>query len=179
MAKIKPKKPSRTVWSSDIGDLSLWNDAIIDMGLQNAPEHVKRAEIENLNTEYYYDERMNLKIGIASGIVAIADCGLWDGRHIHMMEIGDCLANCLDHGTTGVQDGEFRWYVDRYGNFRCEARHHDGVNHIVYRMWKPNITKEKKQQFYREMRLAGRYNSAIVGKYTLGVGKFVSEVYGW
>lgn len=173
------KKPSRVVWDSDYGKISDWQDFLEEEGILHAPEHIQHLAILKLNADYLDDERANLSINVPTGIVVVADCGIWNGHTIQSFEAGNNLANCLDFGTTGVSDGSFRWYVDRYGNFRCDAEHHDGTNHIVYRTWKPQLSKARKQQFFRDMILAGKYDSAIVGKYTMALGKLVSNVYGW
>lgn len=170
----------RVVWSSDIGSLSQWKDYLEEQGLQHASEGQKYEACIGLNNDYFYDERLNLNIEIPEGIVVIADLGLWNGHRMGVMEVGTNLSNCLDTNTTGVPDGgEYCWYVDQYGNFRCKAIHHDGINQLVYRAWKPNISDIKKQMMHRELLQEKKYTSQIVGKYTVSLGKKVKDVYGW
>ena len=33
------------------------------------------------------------------------------------------------------------WYVDRLGDLRCDAVHHDGTNHYLYRAYKENVSE--------------------------------------
>ncbi len=82
------------------------------------------------NGEYLCDERVNLSIQLDQPIIIIADLGLWDGRHrgykeIESGNIADCLYSDMDYNT---------WYVDKHGDLRCDAVHHDGTNHYLYRV---------------------------------------------
>lgn len=105
-------------------------------------------------------------------IIAIADLGLWDGRHIgykdykHLHEI--MFTSC---------DYE-KIYVDGYGNLRKIESHHDGRNTILYRQWKDGITDTQKDNF-RNKCYEGKLTRADIARYTESLGKLFNKYYGW
>ena len=79
-----------------------------------------------LNGDYLDDERHNLDIQLSRPILVVGDLWLWNGcrmgyKEIESGNIRDCLYNerDIDYST---------WYVDKNGDFRCDAIHHDGTN---------------------------------------------------
>ena len=48
--------------------------------------------------------------------------------------VRDCLRLDTDYAS---------WYVDKQGDLRCDAIHHDGVNHYRYRAYRPRVTQEQ------------------------------------
>lgn len=76
------------------------------------------------NAENLYDERVNLNIQLSQPIIVIGDLGRWNGRvsgykMIDSGNIKDCLYSDTDYT---------EWYVDKYGDLRADAVHHDGTN---------------------------------------------------
>ena len=68
-------------------------------------------------------------------------------KEIPSGNIRDCLYSerDMDYST---------WYVDKNGDFRCDAIHHDGTNHYLYRAYKDGVSdtqienlKEKAEAF--------------------------------
>ena len=47
--------------------------------------------------------------------------------------IKDCLESEMD---------DLTWYVDHLGDLRCDAIHHDGTNHYLYRCYKPGTAAQ-------------------------------------
>ena len=81
------------------------------------------------NSEYLEDERANLNIQLPQEILVIADLGLWNGRPMGYKEIpSGNIKDCLYSDTDYTE-----WYVDKYGDLRADAIHHDGTNHYLYR----------------------------------------------
>ena len=157
---VKNKRTAHVVWSSDIGNLSDWKDFLDDAGLTHASDDAKYVAISEMNAEYLNDERANLNLIVQNGILAVASCGSWNGRQMHCMNIGNNLSNCLNFATTGVSsNGEHCWYVDRYGNFCCRAIHHDGMNTITYREWKPNVSDTQKANLMEKIHNNARKTS--------------------
>ena len=77
-----------------------------------------------INGDYLDDERANLTVQLSQPILVVGDLGLWNGRRMGYKEIPsgnirDCLYSDTDYST---------WYVDRLGDLRCDAIHHDGTN---------------------------------------------------
>lgn len=88
------------------------------------------------NAENLYDERANLNIQLSQPIIVIGDLGRWNGRvsgykMIDSGNIKDCLYSDTDYT---------EWYVDKYGDLRADAVHHDGTNHYLYRVFKDGVT---------------------------------------
>ena len=88
------------------------------------------------NAENLYDERVNLNIQLSQPIIVIGDLGRWNGRvsgykMIDSGNIKDCLYSDTDYT---------EWYVDKYGDLRADAVHHDGTNHYLYRVFKDGVT---------------------------------------
>ena len=46
--------------------------------------------------------------------------------------IRDCLYADTDYT---------EWYVDKYGDLRADATHHDGTNHYLYRVFKDGVSE--------------------------------------
>lgn len=139
-------------------------------------EEEKYYIIEELNSQYFEDERVNLNILLDDDIIILADIGLWDGRRrgykeLHSNNIADCLQFAKD-----CNYGE--WFVDSYGNLKSRQTHHDGTHYLLYRAWKKGVTEEQKESV-----LDGLYNGTIskrtIQRYTEGIGKYIVEVYGW
>lgn len=153
-----------TIWQNTGLRIEDWKDFLED-------EH----PIEQLNNNYLSDERMNLDEVVESGkIIAIADLGLWDGHHsgYHIIQSGnirDCLYSDCDY---------LHWYVDRYGDMRCTAHHHDGTNRYLYREVKPGITETQLgslcEKIYR-----GTFTRNDISRYTRKLGPYVQKIYGW
>ena len=85
-----------------------------------------------INGTYFQDEKTNLDIQLSRPILVVGDLGLWHGRRMGYKEIesgniSDCLytERDIDNAT---------WFVDKNGDFRCEAIHHDGTNHYLPRL---------------------------------------------
>ena len=102
-------------------------------------EEERIALMYEINSNYLDDERTNLSIQLPQPILMIADIGRWDGRYsgygeIKSGKISDCLYSELDYAT---------WYVDKLGVQRCDAIHHDGTNHYLYRVYKPGVRESQ------------------------------------
>ena len=92
-----------------------------------------------LNSDRLDDERVNLNIPLSRPILVIGDLGRWNGRVMGYKEIPsgnirDCLYSNTDYST---------WYMDKLGDLRCDAVHHDGTNHYLYRTYKDGVTEEQ------------------------------------
>lgn len=127
-----------------------------------------------INSDYLADERINLNIQMGAPILVIADIGRWDGRYSGYGEIGsgnikDCLYTEMDYAT---------WYVDKLGDLRCDAVHHDGTNHYLYRAYKPGVTPEQIDRL-KEKLYEGTATRADITRLTRRLGDEIGKVYGW
>lgn len=133
----------------------------------------KWMEMCELNNMYLDDERMNLDVHLDGEIVVIADLGLWYGRRggykvIKSGNIKDCLYDDCDY---------VEWYCDRY-NFRCNAHHHDGSNHYLYRELRPELTETQRENFFDKL-YHGDTDERMIRRYTRSIRPAIAAVYGW
>ena len=119
-------------------------------------------------------ERMNLDIQLGMPIIVIADLGLWDGRKKGYKVIGtgnvsDCLYDDCDYIT---------WYVDEEHELRCDASHHDGTNHYLYRVFRKGTTDDQMEEL--EMKIySGMATQEDIDSVTASIGTKIEKVYGW
>ena len=117
------------------------------------------------------DERCNLDIEVDGVIVAYGYVGTWRGVINGMKIIGTNVKDILSSNCDYVT-----WSCDRY-NVVCDEIHHDGHNHIVYRMFE---TREKADRFLNNFvcnKYADDYKAFM--KATKSIRPYVAKVYGW
>lgn len=135
----------------------------------------KRIELmHEINDQYLSDEQINLDIQLPCGIITIADLGLWNGRFsgYKMIESGnirDCLSPECDYN---------EWYVDRLGDLRCIAVHHDGRNHYLYRAIKSTATDSQIDRL-QSLIYNGKATRQDITRVTERLGDAIGAVYGW
>lgn len=162
-----------TIWSNYDIDYKDWLEDL-ESDYPNITEEEKYELVDEINNSYLDDERINLDIELGNEIIILADLGLWDGRHsgyklIKSGNIKDCLYSDCDYAD---------WYVDTDGDMKCNAYHHDGCNHYVYRTWKAKTSEKQKREFLNNV-YNGTATSEDAARYTKSIGKVVSKVYGW
>ena len=121
------------IWSDIHLDFEDWR-ADLEEQYPDLSEDELIQKMYEINSEYLGDERMNLNVQLSQPILVVADIGRWDGRYdgyaeIKTGNIKDCLYSEMDM---------CEWYVDKYGDLRADAVHHDGTNHYLYRVYKRN-----------------------------------------
>lgn len=126
------------------------------------------------NDDYLSDERLNLDIQLSQPIIIIGDLGRWNGRvpgykMIDSGNIKDCLYSDTDYT---------EWYVDKYGDFRADAVHHDGTNHYLYRVFKDGVT-EKQIENLQDKIYTGKATRADITRVTKRLGDDIAGVYGF
>lgn len=126
------------IWSNYNLDYEDWR-VDLEAEYPDMSEEERIALMYEINSNYLDDERTNLSIQLPQPILMIADIGRWDGRYsgygeIKSGKISDCLYSELDYAT---------WYVDKLGVLRCDAIHHDGTNHYLYRVYKPGVRESQ------------------------------------
>ena len=161
------------IWSNYDLDYEDWRDDL-EAEYPDLTEGERIALMYEINGDYLDDERMNLDVQLSQPILVIADLGLWHGRRMGYKEIAsgrisDCLYSDTDYST---------WYVDRLGDLRCDAIHHDGTNHYLYRTYKPGVRQSKienlKEKFY-----FGPATRADITRITRRLGDDIAKVYGF
>lgn len=169
-----PVKGKRfVIWSNYDLDYDDWKDYLLD----EYPELSERERMElmyEINGDYLDDERNNLDIQLSQPILVIADLGLWYGRRMGYKEIKsgnirDCLYSDTDYST---------WYVDQLGDLRCDAIHHDGTNHYLYRVYKDDVTETQIDNLLAKI-YEGRATRKDITRITRRLGDEIAAIYGW
>lgn len=168
------------IWSDMSLDPDDWRDDYKDFleineldGDPNDENELYKWMVET-NGDYLDDERMNLDVQLSQPIIAIADLGLWYGRKsgyrvIDSGNIKDCLYSDTDFT---------EWYVDKYGDLRADAAHHDGINHYLYRVFKDSATESQIENLKYKL-YEGKATRADITRITRRLGDEIAAVYGF
>ena len=161
------------IWSNYNLDYKDWKDDL-EAEYPEKTEDERMELMHEINGEYLDDERINLGIQLSAPILVIADLGRWNGRfqgykEIKSGNIADCLYSDTDYST---------WYVDKLGDLRCDAVHHDGTNHYLYRTYKDRITEQQIDRL-KEKIYNGTATRADITRVTRRLGDEIGKVYGW
>ena len=161
------------IWSNHDLNYEDWKDDL-ESEYPDLSNDERYSLMYDINNGYLDDERMNLDIQLDTSILLIADLGRWNGRfpgygEIKSGNIKDCLESEMD---------DLTWYVDHLGDLRCDAIHHDGTNHYLYRCYKPGI-RETQIDLLKEKILAGTATRSDITRVTRRLGDEIAKVYGF
>lgn len=162
------------IWSDADLNLEDWREDLQSEHPDYSDDELYQLMLET-NAEYLNDERhYNLNIQLSQPILVIADLGRWNGRVMGYKEIvsgniGDCLYSNTDYTT---------WFVDELGDLRCDAFHHDGTNHYLYRVYKDGVTEAQKDNLKAKI-YDGVATRADIVRVTRRLGDEIGKVYGW
>ena len=161
------------IWSNHDLDLDDWREDLLEDNPDATESELYRL-MQETNDSYLLDERVNLNIQLPCPILVIGDIGRWHGRvmgykDIPSGNIRDCLYSDTDYTT---------WFVDRQGDLRCDAIHHDGVNHYRYRVYRKGATQAQIDRL-KEKILSNTATESDIDRLTLRLGDPIGKVYGW
>ena len=162
-----------TIWSNRNLDLENWRSDL--EGEYPSKDETELVELMyDINAQYLDDERANLNVQLNRPILLIADIGRWNGRFSGYREISSCnIKDCL------YSDTEFAtWYVDERGDLRCDAIHHDGTNHYLYRVIKDGASDAQVERLLDKI-YEGTATRADITRVTRKLGDDIGAVYGW
>lgn len=166
-------KEHKIIWS----DTDLYYDSWKDYLKAEYPD-MNDSELNELmyeiNQNNLSDQRINLDILLNRPIIVIADLGFWNGRKsgykvIESGNISDCLYSDCDYN---------KWYVDKYGDLRCTAVHHDGTNYYLYRSFKDSAS-ERQINRLKDLIYEGKVCRKDILRVTDRLGDRIGRVYGW
>jgi len=161
------------IWSNYDLDYNDWK-ADLEENYPDLSEDERVALMYEINNDYLDDERANLNVQLSQPILVIGDLGLWYGRRMGYKEIDsgnirDCLYSDTDYCT---------WFVDKLGDLRCDAIHHDGTNHYLYRAYKDGV-RESQIELLKEKLYRGTATRADITRVTRRLGDDIAKVYGF
>ena len=167
------KEDRHIIWSNYDLDYEDWRDDL-EAEYPELTEDQRIALMYEINGDYLDDERVNLNIQLSQPILVIGDLGLWYGRRsgykeIESGNIQDCLYADTDYST---------WYVDKLGDLRCDAIHHDGTDHYLYRAYKDGV-RESQIDLLKDKLYRGIATRADVTRITRRLGDDIARVYGF
>ena len=167
------KEDQHIIWSNYDLDYEDWRDDL-EAEYPELTEDQRIALMYEINGDYLDDERVNLNIQLSQPILVIGDLGLWYGRRsgykeIESGNIRDCLYADTDYST---------WYVDKLGDLRCDAIHHDGTDHYLYRAYKDGV-RESQIDLLKDKLYRGIATRADVTRITRRLGDDIARVYGF
>ena len=156
------------IWTDDL-DYDDWK-ADLEEQYPDLTDDERMALMYELNGDYLEDERTNLNIQLSRPILVVGDLGLWYGRRMGYKEIPsgnirDCLYSerDMDYST---------WYVDKNGDFCCDAIHH------LYRAYKDGVSDTQIDNL-REKLYRGTATRADITRATRRLGDEIAHVYGF
>lgn len=161
------------IWSNLNLDMEDWRE-FLEEEYPGRTEEEYYGLMHELNNGYLDDERMNLDRQLSTPILVCADLGLWNGRKSGYRMIGSGnIKDCLDSGFANAE-----WYVDRQGDLRSTAVHHDGRNHYLYRAVRERVPDWKVERLQNRL-YEGTASYADIAKVTRRLGDEIAAVYGF
>ena len=70
------------------------------------------------------------------------------------------------------------WFIDKNGDLKCTAIHHDGTNHYLYRVYKDNVSEEQIDNL-KEKLYYGTATRRDITRITQRLGDDIAKVYGF
>lgn len=167
-------KTKRTVlWSDHHFDAEAEAELIADFYPEASKDQLISIAYEN-NQMALEEIRQTLNVHLGNRIFVFADLGLWNGRQQDFqLSTSDCLSSCF---YTNLDSAE--WYIDGNGDLRCDAYHHDGINHYLYRECKKDFPKGRLvAMVYRA--LDNKMTREDISCVSNPIGGRIAEIYGF
>ena len=168
------------IWSNQNLDVDDWREDYKEFLEANELDDDPNDEqalyewMEETNYDYLSDERVNLNVQLSQPIIVIGDIGRWNGRVMGYKDIpSGNIRDCLYADTDYTE-----WYVDKYGDLRADAAHHDGTNHYLYRVFKEGVS-ETQMENLRDKIYHGKATRADITRLTRRLGDEIAAVYGF
>jgi len=161
-------KQRRIIWTND--DYDEWLKCMIaDMEEGESEEDFDYDRYHEDCSLFLDDERTNLDVEVDGYIVCFASLGLWNGIRNGAKLVGTNVKDILYDNCDFIT-----WYCDVH-NVRCDASHHDGTNHYLYRV---ADTKEKAERLIEKIAFKDMSEEEF-RRATKSLRPYVAKVYGW
>ena len=122
-----------------------------------------QAELYEIKDRDYYDLKEFFKTITTDGnIIAIADCGRWNGRRMGYKILDNQLSSIFEL-LSNYDDYDI--YLDEK-NLKITGYHHDGTDYILLRSFKAKVTPEKENNFTSLIYTEEGINNYQMGIYT-------------
>ena len=169
------KEERHVIWSNYGLDYEDWRDDL-EADYPDLSEDERISLMYEINGDYLDDERANLNVQLSQPILVVGDLGLWNGRRMGYKEIPsgnirDCLYSERDIDSA-------TWYVDKNGDLRADAIHHDGTNHYLYRVFKRGVTDAQIENLQDKI-YCRRATRADITRVTQRLGDSIAAIYGF
>ncbi len=166
----------RTIWQNYDINLEDYQEFLEEEHPDVTDEYEKEKLVLQMNDEYLEEERADLCIELPEDIILIAHLGRWDRSPLAYKELksnnlSDCLLferNC-DYA---------EWFIDNLNDLRSRQSHHDGDHNILFRMWRPGISEERKANFFNKI-YSNKATRRDITRYTVSLGGYVDKAYDW
>ena len=127
--------------------------------------------------EQLFELVSSLDMQLSQPIIIIGDIGRWNGRvqGYKMIESGN-IKDCFYTDCFYTDCDLNEYYIDKLGDLRCEAVHHDGTNHYLYRVFKDNVSEEQIENLKSKL-YYGKATRADITRVTIRLGDDIAKVY--
>ena len=168
-----PRKPKKHVVVSDTC-YHIYSDAVMEDLKEFYPD-ASTTSLDELACDLYFEDRRLLMQTFAytifpTDVVCIADLGLWNGRFRVFRIYEKPTLDELFYAGRDIDEAE--WYVDEYNDLRCDAYHHDGTNHYLYRQLRLELGPTARENFHDKL-LNGTLTRKDLNHYTIALGPIV------
>ena len=160
----------RIIWQNIDLKIEDWKDFLEESFPTVTNEYEQLNLIQELNSEYLWDERANLNKKIDGRILVIGDIGRWNGRSNGYKILDNNIASILETDCDYCE-----WYSDGY-NIKFKGHHHDGVNYLRYRVIRENRNIDN---LLNDIYDGKEISRKKLNYYTRSLHPYVAEVYGW
>lgn len=160
----------RTIWQNIDLKIEDWKDFLEESFPTVTDEYEQLNLIQELKSEYLWDERANLNKKIDGRILVLGDIGRWDGRVNGYKILDNNISSILE------TDCDYcKWYSDGY-NIKFKGIHHDGPNYLEYRVIREDRNIDN---LLNDIYDGKEISRKKLNYYTKSLHPYVAEVYGW
>ena len=160
----------RTIWQNIDLMIEDWKDFLEESFPTVTDEYEQLNLIQELNSEYLWDERANLNKKIDGRILVIGNIGRWNGRFNGYKILDNNISSIFETDCDYCE-----WYSDGY-NIKFTGCHHDGKNYYTYRV----IREDRNiNNLLNDIYDGKEISRKKLNYYTKSLYPYVAEVYGW